>query len=292
MLILTMLPGADTRAGFHSPIFNQYEIMTTIFRPAIVLSALLIATGAQAATQIDAQLFSASLQNTFYRSQIDVLADNGTTVRLALSGFGADEGFGGRIDLHSFAGMTHDPEYLHYNDYYNGDYNQGEVAFRIKDGYRITSYTLTGKAIGSLTAAVVEPMSGANTASGNGSAHMTSDWDLRSSSGITGSVRQSDIVGTQPFAIGRGDNLTGESTLTISNNIGISLQSGYRSYHGDWGYVTEHFASGATLDFSDLELTVQLAPIAAVPEPTTWAMLLGGLALVGLAARKRTTPST
>jgi hypothetical protein len=62
---------------------------------------------------------------------------------------------------------------------------------------------------------------------------------------------------------------------------------------GDPGFVAAAFArSGAGFDESAWIAATAESEVAAVPEPPTWAMMFGGLALVALARARRRTKAT
>ncbi|MET0309161.1 MAG: PEPxxWA-CTERM sorting domain-containing protein [Sphingomonas sp.] len=46
-------------------------------------------------------------------------------------------------------------------------------------------------------------------------------------------------------------------------------------------------ASDQGLAIDDLKFTAGLAPVSGVPEPTGWALLIGGFGLTGVALRRR-----
>lgn len=251
---------------------------------SITLAATLVGAPAQAGTQVNAQLFSAEYRYSDYSPQMSILSDDGDTVRLALSGVGADEMDGGIIDRQSSGGSSELPEYYETMMYaWNGTY----LSFDVKQGYRVESFTLSGKVTGSLSPGRLPADTAPRDVGAYGSASDWSRWNLETAAGRTRGGRLDNITGTQEFSVRHDDSATGEFTLTLSHEVDGSLWSAYRWVERGSSRYVEYFPSTGTLDVSDVVLTVQLAPIAAVPEPTTWAMLLGGLALVGCGARRR-----
>ncbi len=94
-----------------------------------------------------------------------------------------------------------------------------------------------------------------------------------------------------------GGRLTFGGTLRVSRWNGFAPQAGQKFDLFDWGTAQGSFssidftnaplASGLTWDTSNLYTTGELSVAAAVPEPESWAMLLGGFALTGFLARRR-----
>jgi hypothetical protein len=81
--------------------------------------------------------------------------------------------------------------------------------------------------------------------------------------------------------------LAGSST-TIGN-VTYSLEEfSYRRYLGD---AVQAYSATPGGDGNDYAGNFRISAINAVPEPATWAMMIGGFGLVGFAARRRTTPT-
>lgn len=78
-----------------------------------------------------------------------------------------------------------------------------------------------------------------------------------------------------PVGYASGSQL-GISTETFADSTFASLGLTPGTYAMNWG-------SGSSADFA----TVNIGPVGAVPEPGTWAMMLGGFGLLGGAARYR-----
>jgi hypothetical protein len=47
------------------------------------------------------------------------------------------------------------------------------------------------------------------------------------------------------------------------------------------------FFGGTNTDYTGVSYTLSVSAVAAVPEPESWAMLLGGLGLIAAIARRR-----
>lgn len=92
------------------------------------------------------------------------------------------------------------------------------------------------------------------------------------------------------------DNLNGTEQVQLAfwdlawaQSVGLELQS--QVWMGAQGIPPNGLLPGipsfASMNVTDAVLTIYTAPVAAVPEPGTYTMLLAGLALVGVAARRR-----
>lgn len=266
--------------------------MQGLLRGVIAASILLGAAGAaQAAKNIDAQGFSASLVQTENSNfNMTVLSDTGSAVKVALSGVGLDDLWGGdvfRVSSQQRCCMSSEPL-----EEVNTDWTVTTLNFNVKQGYRIASFTLTGTTFGTLTPGVVPPEASHPGNDLAGTAHSVSTWSLTTMQFGTWEthrsvVDQSDINGRQSFSLDHDYPVMDEFELSIESQIRTALRSAYTApYRMEYPAGTS-FASSASLDYRDLVLSVNLVPVAAVPEPGTYAMLLAGLALLGVAARRR-----
>lgn len=251
---------------------------------ALVLGATLMAGAAHAANQVEAQGFSARVTSSWYPHAFDmtVLSDTASTVRIALAGIGADEAYGGAFSRTSDSGPG-----IYGNEHGYAEGASTDLGFSVKQGYRIASFTLTGNTIGSLDAAIFVPTPGRDGLDGRASTSVA--WTLGKSFEDRAYAYQNDVQGIAHFSV-EYTNATAEQEfrLTIENALGAQLMSGYSSENpeAEFPFGWLHGAS-ASVDYSDIVLTVNVVPVAAVPEPGTYAMLLGGLALLGSVARRR-----
>lgn len=144
----------------------------------------------------------------------------------------------------------------------------------VKDGYRITSIQVTGKFKGAL-----HPVP--YTMPGDASNHV--GFALHVAGMEMTSAGADDVEGTQAFALSTGPiGREGEFGLALHGNSESTAESVW--YYDDvWG---DQYWLGAqsSAGISDLRLAINVSP---VPEPGTCAMLLAGLAVTGLAARRR-----
>lgn len=95
----------------------------------------------------------------------------------------------------------------------------------------------------------------------------------------------------------------GQAELIVGGNIVIA--SGPATISGGWSLLTASYTAtgadtgadigirlsrtGTAANFDDVRLDASLPNAGVVPEPATWAMLIAGFAVVGVAARRRTT---
>lgn len=94
-----------------------------------------------------------------------------------------------------------------------------------------------------------------------------------------------DISGTEML------NIVGSTSYDFVGNLNFSDPLSYNVHAGDITTgVLRHHANGGSIDANfdliNTSVTVQTL-VDAVPEPASWALMLGGLALAGLAMRRR-----
>jgi hypothetical protein len=159
-----------------------------------------------------------------------------------------------------------------------------------------TSGTLTASGAYLFTAPVFSPGNG-NTITINGTASQYVVIDITSGSGnslngaltLTGGILPDDVLIN---FIGSGSNLQGAAngaTLMgtfLAPNLGVQLNSLTIDGHLFGGEAGDNF------QFVSNAFIAQPALAAAVPEPSTWAMMLIGFAGVGFAAYRRTKKNT
>jgi hypothetical protein len=155
----------------------------------------------------------------------------------------------------------------------NGGGHQSALQVDVRAGYHVTGVSLHALAYGELGVGQVpdgEPGSAANFASigflltAPGAA-LPFSWQLE------------DFNGLQPVALGSG-------TLSLDGTFRLDI--GASVFAQAWGAVGPDSSSEshALASFGNALLNIQVSP---VPEPSAYAMLLGGLALLGMAARAR-----
>lgn len=238
----------------------------SVLRP-FALAALLCAGAAQAAVPyVETSAFTLQGYENYPDSVVNVLADTGRSITLALPTFGAELSTG-RAD------STQGP-----GDPATGQaYTQAMYDIRPGAGYRITGVTLSGLAQGTLQA-------GGGDAPGFALNYLHMEYDIWGRDGAKGGTEIVDLDGTRQLAVTSG-------ALALESPFAINL-GGYTNLSAMAGYLFDPVSgdvtrtpSLATIGLRDVTLTFT---VSAVPEPQTWLLLLGGLGIVGaLAARKR-----
>ena len=162
-----------------------------------------------------------------------------------------------------------------------------QLSGQVHAGYRITSLTFNLTTSGNLDVPIYEACAGCT---------LVDAGSALNSGGYSWAVTADAITDTD----GDGDaNLDGmqfhASTVTrsLTGAFGIDAQFDADSSASPliwqqstpFGTVDHVEASSASFYIGNAELVIQVA--AAVPEPVTWTMLLGGLALLGVAAARQ-----
>jgi hypothetical protein len=246
----------------------------TLKAAAFLIATVLAATAAQAATTIDTAGFSLTAGGDWSQLDLNVLSDANGTVRIALANAG--------------------PQPLDSSDNgEEGDFVLSTLAAQVRAGYRITSFTLSGTATGSLMS---ETYAGACTMdqvpycvrtpaalSNYGSFF----WSIDGVGGNTPlpTVSVTDLSGTTSFSQTAAVNQISDFSLILNAYAGTTAHGEIiHIWDAEHDYSTTQSAY-SSFAFRDVVLTVQ---VSAVPEPGSYAMLLAGLGLVaGIAARRR-----
>ncbi|NHZ89418.1 PEP-CTERM sorting domain-containing protein [Massilia sp. CCM 8733] len=148
----------------------------------------------------------------------------------------------------------------------------------------MTGFSVSGTAFGDL-GAITEP--GGQPADGHTENAM--EVDLIAYTPATGTVASTHVKydmlhGKIPFVLASTPlSLTGEVSLSMWNMVTVSAWPYYLPGHPDGGMGAQ-INPLATMQFLNPTLTIYTS---AVPEPETYAMLLAGLAVIGLARRRR-----
>jgi hypothetical protein len=160
-------------------------------------------------------------------------------------------------------------------------------SFQVQDGHRITGIDFTGTVEGRMT---TTPYTGSNPITSNGSSTNTVGASLTVGS-ANDSVRFNNLNGVEFFEA----SLTG---LDLQGSFQAGFSFDFRAQNTPttytlcilpWMCVPSHtFTHDTALRFGDMRMTVHTASIAApVPEPETYALMLAGLAAVGVVTRRR-----
>lgn len=118
-----------------------------------------------------------------------------------------------------------------------------------------------------------------------------------STSGLFDVYLRIATLGTAPIATAL---LNGVSATITTTNVGSLGGFGGEELESYWKwsdvsgsalYTFQFGASGSSLSLDQLALATVAVPIAAVPEPETYGMMLAGLGLMGFVARRRSKQS-
>lgn len=155
----------------------------------------------------------------------------------------------------------------------NGGSVQAAVRIDVRDGYRVTGISLHALADG-----IVAPGQAPDAEPGSAD-NFASVGFLLTAPGISQqfSWQREDFNGLVPVALGTGPlSLGGTFQLDIGANV----------FAQAWGSVGPETSSGsyALASIGNALLNVQ---VSAIPEPASYALLLGGLGVLGMAARRQ-----
>lgn len=178
------------------------------------------------------------------------------------------------------------------NDSSTGDFAKATFGLDVRAGYRVTGYAFSGTFVGDYFAAP-EP-GGSAYVSQTGEAGNRGRVTIDASRAPSGTVQEfatENILGVAGFTLGRND-LAWDGHVELDFNASASAYARATVYfyaaHDDRPPYDLTMPSSARVRLQNVTLTVYSAQFAAaVPEPETYAMLLAGLAAVGLAARRR-----
>jgi hypothetical protein len=236
---------------------------------APVLAMLALASPYAAADDIHVPGFT--LSETWTMANPQLLSNEGGTARIAIPGLsGGVAGAWGP----------------------NSDSYPAALIGTVQPGYRIDSLTVSGTMYG--TAEVRhEPVCDGCTLEyfGEGVAWNVADvgWTLRHGEGAWFSpvTQQQDLQADRPFSFTYGTAFDGTFGLDLHVSLGAYAVGDYMLVTDSEGNLQEYYTYAYALaGMKDVVLTVQ---VSAVPEPATYAMLLGGLGAIAWVARRRKT---
>jgi hypothetical protein len=159
----------------------------------------------------------------------------------------------------------------------------------VQEGYRITSIGMSAKVNGTLSPGVADPCpedAGCTTDVPDVTNWVFLRWKVDQNGEASYPSQGWDKI-TAPTAIAASEetSLQGGFLLDLNTETGVDAPPTHQLVGWRDGREMEYYyPSHATIRISDVTLTFQ---IAAVPEPGTYAMLLAGLALVGVSARRK-----
>ncbi|MTV52885.1 PEP-CTERM sorting domain-containing protein [Massilia buxea] len=167
-----------------------------------------------------------------------------------------------------------------------GDSSWHRLAGTVEQGYRITSMTLSATVDGKLFVQSLpcDLCTSTDAAASNGASLAWAVTQHGQRVDLPGSALENVIAPTQ-LALTSAQQIDGAFGLDLTVANTALAQQGFQSgyVNGQW-YWERYLEAASDITVSDLTLTVQ---VTAVPEPSTYAMLLAGLCVAGWAARRR-----
>lgn len=200
-----------------------------------------------------------------------------------------------KFDLTNIAGLNYSLTDTNPWSAGNGTLDFFDVSAR--DGYRVISVEYSGVISGELIPAPDYPDSWpysywGGTATNNSQAYFgtyAEDTDLANNSQKV--LTFTDLNDTVPFSLKNStQQLPQAFKIWLEVYAWVSGTPGGGQWfpgEGDDGYYSWMTPSTAKLGILNPVLTLTYAPLSAVPEPSTYAMLLAGLALCGIVRRRR-----
>lgn len=235
---------------------------------ALCATILLSAAGAFApahatAPVIDTTGFILSASGGLPVAGVSLISDYPGHAMFSLWGVG--QAAHGAVDTRGFSGLASEHEW------------QSGYALAVKDGYKITNITVTGEFYGALRPAQWTTPGGAGNDVGIlfkiDAPGQPPGWKVDSTSTLDG--HRAFRFEAEPGA------LTGDVSLALA---GFTKAWAYSAWYQDGPGEDFWLGSYADAGIRDLRLSISVAP---VPEPGTYAMLLAGLGLLGMARRRR-----
>lgn len=226
---------------------------------------------AHAATTVDTTAFSLALADaTPADVSLELVSADAGTVRIRLDNLQASP-----FVLTSGEGTVFDAETAF-----------AQLSGQVHAGYRITSLTFNLTASGNLDVPIYEACAGCTLLDAGSAVNSGGyDWSVTANA-ITSSDGDgnANLDGMQFHSSTVTRSLTGAFGIDTQFAADSSASPLIWQQATPFGMVDHVEASSASFYIGNAELVIQ---VAAVPEPGTWAMLLGGLALLGVAARQR-----
>lgn len=246
--------------------------MNKITTTLLLGAGALLASNAHAGQTLETPGFTLSQPGDWHNAQMTVLSNEGGTLRIGLAGL--------------------QPEHVVTTDLgnqpsYTWDMAGTGLAAAVMPGYRVASITLSGTLTGLLDVAALPPVCDRpDYGCGLGAAtnQATLEWFVG---------RGQSTIDYQQLEV---NNLNGERhfSLTTTAELGDTFDFYIPTYNTAFAEAGHYMQLGASstnylpttssIGFGDMVMTVQ---IVAVPEPGTYAMLLAGMSLLGVAARRQ-----
>ena len=235
--------------------------------PALMLGLAVSAGVAQAADSVSTTNVDIATLSAMEPIDMHVLSDTGSTVSLSMSAL--------------IPGAEYETMGGYYSPEINSWFNTASLQFNVRDGYRITALTIGAKVTGVLEV-TPPPTDVTDLERPYATNAFYASWTVNGSPTRYG-VGATDVDGSQAYSGTVPQWIAGQSVLEFSGYAGAEAMSYERLVCTDHCWY-QQYPAFASIRVSDVVMTVQ---IAAVPEPTTWMLLLGGLGVLGAAARRR-----
>lgn len=166
-------------------------------------------------------------------------------------------------------------------------YDAADLRFHIqtKPGYRVTGFALTGMLVGEVRRGNHVATAGNGGGLNRASAYVQASTFQPTTDYMGAELQAAYLNGSQAFSlVATGRPVPDSFYLNVMASAYVREVPWGEIYCGGQGGCGEGRYAYASMAYKDLVLTINTAP---VPEPETYAMLLGGLALTGFLARRR-----
>ncbi len=245
--------------------------MKNAFSGLLLSSLFLAGSVAQAATQVSTSGFDLTMTDSMERESfgMNVVSDVGGTIKIAMK----------QAATRDFSVLADGGEIRS-----TGDYGWTRLAGAVRQGYQITSLTLSGTVTGLLK--VGKPDCVGCYWYGDATNDASIQWTLTQPGARTGPAewKTESLNGVSNFSLSSALHTSGAFVFDIDSLANVYAASTVVTIDRPSDYPTHYYLpSQSAIRFSDVVLT---AHVSAVPEPETYAMLLAGLGLVALARRR------
>jgi hypothetical protein len=170
------------------------------------------------------------------------------------------------------------------NFYEGGNAYQGWFGLTLREGYRMTGFSLSGTLVGDLGVPVIPGGQPGNGVTENGIKFTLGASNAASGTSSNLMLQRTMIQGALPFVLA-------SEALSMTGQVNMGLWSPLRVYSSPY-YLGGHPDGGMGQEIRPLVSLRVLNPTltiytSAVPEPSTYGMLLAGVAVIGLVRRRR-----